>query len=238
VEAGLAADGSPDDRMVVGDSTVPSADAHSDSAVTDSTDSGEGSPDSQDVAADSQDVSSDSPAVSEAQSDAPAYANDPCVPNLLLDCDPTCCSADPQCTDPMSGHQPCNLALCETGPVTLSLGFNPVRARTPDKPGVDPQCASRCPSEGYVYGIGFKITDLPQASTNVVISVGPPWQIVLSNIPYCPNGLYPPQKNCVETYVEEGQPVYIVTTDPEAPARNVYFNYFSSSTACPADGGV
>ena len=173
-------------------------------------------------------------------SDAAVYQSDPCPTSTLLmpvafDCDPTCCSQDPNCAQQKNdaGIDPdCPWATCAAGPTNLTTSGVNLTTRTADAPGTDPQCASRCPSGGYVYGFGFT---LDAANPWVQIQVGPPWDIITnSQSPYCTDANSSVSTTGCATIATLVNPtVYIMTRDPSAPARNISFIGSSTQPTCP-----
>jgi hypothetical protein len=203
---------------------------------------------SQDAVADTaHDGPADSPAPNEASVDGSsldaqdaATAADPCPTSgptggVELDCDRTCCSADPVCVsqEDDAGTIPrCTAASCSGAPIALpTIAAEYYVVRTPNAPGADPACAQNCSSGSYAYGLGFQLnTNQPNG---VSVTVGSPWVIVQSSTPYCPEADAAAQTGCV--YIDVYKPVYVLTTDPNAPARNITFY---ASPTCPADAGA
>ena len=167
----------------------------------------------------------------------------------MLDCDPACCGAIPSCLEDAAstvvGSGSCAGATCAGGPLKITVAAAdgvPTIVRTPDRPGVDPACAAACPMGGYVYGLGL---EYPGSEMPIMVTVGPPWELFIgfNNTLYCPffdagkGGSTPVKTSCLsETFVND-EIIFVMTKDPNAPARDISIT-FGQSTTCPADGGV
>jgi hypothetical protein len=108
--------------------------------------------------------------------------------------------------------------------------------RTPDHPGVDPKCQPRCGAGNTDYAMAFRLS-LPFYRRGVRITVGAPWLIAPYNTyyPYCmkPGGSpSPPVSGCVYAPVDFYD-FMIVTTDPNAPSRNVIIEEPPVGEKCP-----
>jgi hypothetical protein len=172
-----------------------------------------------------------------------ANAPDPCPVNdpphkleILDDCDPVCCGQDPLCqgsTGEAGQLQFCSDATCGSGPATLQENYGlSFVVRTPGHPGIDPACVSDCPDGGFVYGLGLTLN--PQAPAIFDITVGPPWKIIQhSNTRYCTANGSTLATGCAVAYGFP-QTIYVVTDDPNAPARNITFSVVSTPTCPPA----
>ncbi len=161
--------------------------------------------------------------------------SDPCPSPLMvyLDCDPACSDA--------GGASLCRPATCGHGPMFLPQGWTSGVIRTPDAPGTDPSCASACPSGGaYAYGLGFAYADMGAGGT-FLVTVAPPWEIVTETVPYCSEydgGSAYVTTNCQWGNLYGTTVFYVMTKDPNAPARNITITLSSGSQSCPADGGI
>ncbi len=203
-------------------------------------------------AADTKDASTDGIADSttgllDGSREAEAGGPDPCPVNMpgmtnglvLLDCDPVCCAQDQICRGYDAGQvlPTCGMATCGSGPVSLNdnNGWSFV-IRTPGQPGSDPACATACAADGFVYGFGFTLD--PSIPTPFDITVGAPWEIVLhSQAPYCTDSNSTLGTNgCAFSGALYPQTVYVMTKDPNAPARNITFTVVNQPM-CPPDGG-
>jgi len=195
----------------------------------------------------------DGASTTDAAGDAPAEtgepASDPCPdPNsqvllLAFDCDKTCCATPGSCSANLNdaGVDPvCPMATCGISP--FQIMFDPGQAfviRTPDAPGTDPSCVSACPADGYVYGLGLDST----AGGNywLQVAVGSPWEIITnSGAPYCTDSTSKVSTNCVSFATAQvvSPTFYVMTKDPNAPARNIIITSSSTQIPCPADGGI
>jgi hypothetical protein len=183
------------------------------------------------------DASSEPDAETDGGTEASGPSADPCPTasgsiHLLHDCDPACCSADPSCAAWGAGS--CASATCGAGPELMPLNES-FYVRTPDHPGVDAKCAANCPSAGFVYGLGFKVNLSVSGYYRLLVGVGDPWVILpLSPTPYCPATPSHAQTGCDALFVSNGDTIYIMTTDPNAPARNITLEFPTDQQAtCP-----
>jgi hypothetical protein len=163
----------------------------------------------------------------DAAADSPTGSSaDPCPSStytVLQNCDPTCGALTTSCAN----------STCQTG-IHSSLGTsaqNPLPAviRTPDAPTTDPACHSKCPTSAFTYGLGY-LVDFPAVN----IHVSPPWLVAYYPLAvgidpnYC---LAASQlSSCVHIPAGTQSLLYIMTTAPSPPARNVYIEAASS---CP-----
>jgi hypothetical protein len=99
--------------------------------------------------------------------------------------------------------------------------------RTPDRPGVDPQC-DQCEGGGFAYAIAFQVSHAD--SNGYTVSVGAPWNVYLFSSSqyvgiYCPAHL----QNAASCYaggqLQNPQGFVVATSDPNAPARNITIQY-------------
>jgi hypothetical protein len=164
----------------------------------------------------------------------PDTASDPCPSGPPasypdMDCDQTCSDA---------GTSFCATVKC--GPtVSAIVGFDngfrvafPYRIRTPEGPGIDPNCAAQCPAGGYVYGIGVK-TNTAYTGSSFIVKVGAPWEIIQgSQVPYCSDTNSLPPRQCAWFANLSPTPIYIMTKDPNAPARDILFDLQPDGTKC------
>jgi hypothetical protein len=205
-----------------GQCVVASSDAGQADALVDRADGSE----SADV------MASVSDAPSGSVSDAPASAadaapSDPCPVasySIAQNCDSTCSTLS---------TTSCSQARCGSGGQAASISFisSPLAVRTPDAPGTDPDCATECPGGGVAYAM----TDLLVVSKDVDVRVAAPWAVYFqpangpTPFPTCP--LPAQTSSCVHVPASatEGA-LFIVTNDPQAPARNVYIE---AGDACP-----
>jgi hypothetical protein len=170
-------------------------------------------------------VVSDSASPNDGPSEAEPPPNPCYAPNLYF------LSCDPACLDPTGSTTTCDQSKC--GPtVTVDLPDSsalPFFVRTPNAPGVDPTCAAECPSESWVYGLGFQLTQIPYAWT---VKVDPPWMIFVAQVgPYCANMAFTP-RNCITLQPGTSGTLFVMTTDPNAPARNILFDS-ANQASCP-----
>jgi hypothetical protein len=159
--------------------------------------------------------------------DAPVDAeppSDPC-PNpsttkVLYDCDTKC----------FPGAN-CSLATCGPTVTVNLLPFSvPYIVRTPEAPGVDPHCATQCPGSGYVYGLGFNVDGTNPNS--LIVRVGEPWEIIeYSRTPFCNDSHGYVKTGCAILPDPIGM-IFIMTKDPNAPARDISFDLAGTQT-CP-----
>ncbi len=158
--------------------------------------------------------------------DAPPQS-DPCPSQsstfIVLQCDSRC---------PAMSTALCAETTC--GPkIVMSANFDknlPVVVRTPEAPGTDARCQLQCPSAGFVYGIGFDL--YPPSAVPFVAWVDPPWTIVASQTPYCPDAQLGAEGNCIRYAATGGGGFFVMTQDPNAPARNVHFD-MPAAHPCP-----
>jgi hypothetical protein len=141
-----------------------------------------------------------------------------CSPRTLADCAQTTCAPAPRLT----------LGWTQSTPLTL-----PYVLRTPDEPGVDPNCEAQCPGQGFAYGLGFKVD--ASRSGALQLKVAPPWFIIVATeTPYCADQHAAPPQQCIWISSTDPRPIYIMTKDPQAPARNVYADAQPDpNMACP-----
>jgi len=157
--------------------------------------------------------------------------SDPCPPVLSewLDC-------DKKCNPPPSFLAACQTITC--GPtLNVTLGWNqnvptdpPYVVRTPEAPGVDPNCATQCPGQGFVYGMGFKVD--PSSSGSFVMKVDPrgSW-FTAPPLPFARGPTTLPGQ-CIWIANTDTRPVYVLTTDPNAPARNIHLELSNDPHVC------
>jgi hypothetical protein len=136
----------------------------------------------------------------------------------------------------MINQASCSTTTCANGPLNIGTG-NDFVIRTPNAPGVDPACASRCPSGGYVFGVGL---DFANGGPWITIGVGAPWEIVSgSRSPFCADSTSQvTTTGCLSFATATNPNVYIMTKDPNAPARNITVLHTSTMQVCPPDGGI
>ncbi len=157
---------------------------------------------------------------------------DPCrVTNV--NCDATCGKMvlSPSCANATCG--PTVRASLSDPPFIFDQ--HPQSIRTPDAPGIDPNCTAQCPSWGFVYGLGFQIPQVTSPNDTfyrVVVRVGPPWQLGSFAQPYCPRVSANVHDGCIDL-VGGGQSIFVMTKDPNAPARNISLDYGPSAKGCP-----
>jgi hypothetical protein len=171
----------------------------------------------------------DSAPLFEAGPDAP---NDTCVP--VLDIEASCSH------DCRYAGLDCNRMKCgSTALLALpSAEVMPYLIRTPEHPGIDGACAAACGAGNIAAGIGFTVSpSMRDASFEVTIAVrvSPPWMIVgpKSLRPFCMDPGTTIRDACALFHPSQG-PLFIVTKDPNAPARNVQFDVVPPGTStCP-----
>jgi hypothetical protein len=172
--------------------------------------------------------------------DAATLSSDPCpvfVPSYTLvdlDCDPACVN--------QSTGQGANCARVScAGKGTLSAGV-PVLAntsvvRTPRAPGVDPLCADDCPSHSWAYGLSITVTANTPPNQGIQpykVTVSPPWYLISgTSTPFCQALDASGPTGCLWFDGSSGETIYVVTNDPNAPARNVVFQDSANPSACP-----
>jgi len=148
----------------------------------------------------------------------------------ILDCDPSCAGS----------LSTCLTASCGGGPMALPQNSPVMVVRTPDAPGTDPACTAACAASGYAYGLGFTFPGIGPVGA-VLITVGPPWEIVIGGDPYCDYydaGQGSVTQGCVSADWQGGDSFFIMTKDPNAAARNITISFTSTLQVCPPDGGV
>jgi hypothetical protein len=220
--------------------------AAQDAGTTDSA----GANDSSDASTAHDSAGGDGPAPTDAARDASGIdagepPSDQCPdPNsstmpVCLDCDKTCCATDPGCSSAANdaGVDPaCAMATCGSGSISAEMFAQACVVRTPNAPGTDPSCASLCPADGYVYGLGFSTS---QSSNWLMVTVGSPWEVVAgSQTPYCTDSTSKVTTNCASFATAVTSAFYVMTKDPNAPARNITVTPSLTQTPCPPDGGI
>lgn len=177
----------------------------------------------------------DAPDTSSPSDPCPSNSNDTTV---LINCDPHCGDAGPTA---------CLPATCGHGPITLPYpsGLLPQSfvIRTPEAPGTDPNCALDCPGSGYAYGIGIELPGTGVQGGGFQLTVEPPWMIVGFGKPYCDYQVVDDAEapgavasHCWWADTVGGYQLFVVTTDPNAPARNIRITSYLSATECPEGG--
>jgi hypothetical protein len=157
----------------------------------------------------------------------PPDLSDMCpVPSPSVQCDPGC---------PNETASACAMAICNAQPTLelpqpAQLNTTLFEVRTPDRPGTDPRCVTQCPGDGYVYGLGLHMDWIG----NIKLSVGPPWVIVRNDTTkmLCDANAKVFQ-GCAVFESPPTQPVFIMTQDPNAPARNVMIYQSNNTNVIP-----
>ncbi len=147
-----------------------------------------------------------------------ASSGDPCptVP-IAVNCSTSCGGKTVNCAPGVT---------CSTSPGT-DPGFTitneaqlPLVLRTPDKPGIDPNCPKDCADPpGPAFTMRVRMAFSP-SSPGVRVTVGAPWEIHRAFVtrPYCPDIRYP-KPQCHEPF--PNTEFIVTTTDPDAPSRNI-----------------
>ena len=222
---------------LIDSSCVPSgADAATatDSAVPDDANGGPGPDGAADGAV--ADASSDSSGgstmdrASDVGLDGPDGLSDPC-PNPMnasfwFNC-------DTQCNPAAGDHAACQKATCSALGTLMSgslgqTGFPEYIIRTPANPGTDPTCATDCPAHPWAYGISATLA--ADNGTPYKVTVSPPWYLVGTTTPFCTNAMFTSVTPCINFDGLVDEVVYIVTMDPNAPARDVVIQ---QASFCP-----
>ncbi len=181
-----------------------------------------------------------SDAAPETGTDAAAHPDDdPCPAEPpFVNCSSTCTGATPGCD-----VGPGALGTCRTEYTELEVtdpSLLPLVIRTPSNPGVDPGCVAVCGTGSTVWGISISLimpsTLLPDGGWGTDhafrVSVAPPWRII--ETPgyslYC-EWTFAFDECRVHPY--EIATFQIVTTDPNAPARNVLIEWVPKPAECP-----
>jgi hypothetical protein len=146
-----------------------------------------------------------------------AGPSDPCPTTgaFWFDC-------DTQCNPRPGDHMACQQATCTGGGSLSSGSVNPQGTstiRTPAAPGTDPKCATDCPALGLAYGISATLA--PFNNTAYQVTVSPPWYLVSTSAPFCTTSMFPATTGCLSFDGTAPETIYIITSDPNAPARNV-----------------
>jgi hypothetical protein len=182
-------------------------DAGTDAAESSTSDAGEAGP-----------ASGDGGDASSLDANVDAGPSDPCPMTggpVWFDCDTQC--------NPASGdHAACQQATCSGGGSLASGSVNPQgpgTIRTPAAPGTDPKCATDCPALGLAYGISATLA--PFNNTAYQVTVSPPWYLVTTSAPFCTTPMFPVAGGCLHFDGTASETIYIITSDPNAPARNV-----------------
>lgn len=217
----------PAGQVQVGDMCVNDSDA---AGVDSSAPAVDGSSTDSDTHGDANDEDGSSPSDAGASNDAnsdPDAMPDPCPSPLM-----SYMVCDSACPGPSNSSSQCAQAMCgasvpiSTPPPADFATF----VRTPNAPGVDPNCAQECPSGGWVYGLGFQVNPIPDAYT---VKVGPPWEIFVASTmaPFCPMPNFAPV-SCMTIPSYSSGAIFVMTKDPNAPARNIEFD-FANRLTCP-----
>lgn len=164
-------------------------------------------------------------AVSDVAPDTAPSSGDPCPSKAIdVNCSSTCGGTMSTCAS----------AKCGTtaAPQIDSYSKLPFIFRTPDKPGVDPACATDCkPATTVAYGLLFTV-QLPYIKNGYRVIVSSPWRIRHPGgvSPFCAD--LAPTIGCA--YGDSYGEYLIETTDPNAPARNVTIEEIpAGATGCP-----
>jgi hypothetical protein len=179
------------------------------------------------------DAESPAPLDAPSEGDSSGVRGDPCPEtpdssNLFVsDC-------DKQCTQSPQLMQDCANLTCSSV-VGAGTGFYPPSYtdvfRTPNAPGTDPKCTTICPFP-YAYGFGFTVS----AATSIIVRVGDPYVIIAHSArPFCADSQSIVKMSCARidippTHYEE---VYVMTNDPNAPARNITVTLVTGNETCP-----
>jgi hypothetical protein len=146
---------------------------------------------------------------------------------FLEDCDDHC-TQSPQMMDR------CPDLTCSTVVREIAGGFSPSLDtdlfRTPNAPGTDPQCLTAC-SQGYVYGFGFRVG----LGFSIIVRVGDPWVIIAHSLqPYCTDSNSLVLSHCarIDLSPTHAEYVFVMTKDPNAPARNITIQVVTGNEAC------
>lgn len=155
--------------------------------------------------------------------------SDPCPPKIDINCATDCGGPTVDCASYTCNDAP--------GPPPILIGAYsefPVTLRTPDHPGVDPNCQPRCGTDNTVYGIAIRVALPYGTGTNAVrIRVGPPWTInrFSEYAPYCMNPAIAGTPDCYKAATATGE-WFVGTKDPDAPARNIYVDLAPAGGTC------
>jgi hypothetical protein len=106
--------------------------------------------------------------------------------------------------------------------------------RTPSTPGVDPQCTPICGLGGIVYSLGVNF-QIPYVAGKVLkATVTAPWSVWIGNDSVDDLCFTGAQNGCaLSVLTNTDRTVYVTTTDPNAPARNVYIEQVAAGSTCP-----
>lgn len=166
--------------------------------------------------------------------DAQASGGDPCPPYVIdANCSSACGGPNADCeqvrcqmTDAASVAPPVHLTSWSQLPFTM---------RTPDHPGVDPECDQTCTSifgqRGTAVDYGMAVwIDMPYPNYGIRVFVDPPWQMLPfdGRIPWCASNPAAANSYCMYERNADLQ-LLVFTEDPNAPSRNVRIE------AAPAD---
>ena len=159
---------------------------------------------------------------SDASIDGPAGDADPCFVDLNFStCDKSCAQVPPVS---------CPQSTCGKMVTAQAAPGVPNYLRTPPAPGVDPACAAACPSGGFVWGVGVQVL-----TGDFIVKTPPHWQVIAnSQTPFCPDS-HSTTSSCAYFPHNAMGILYLVTDDPNSPARNIEFRAASSNT-CPPEG--
>ncbi len=115
---------------------------------------------------------------------------------------------------------------------SVNSGYGTWVIRTPSMPGSDSTCATDCPAQPWAFGLSVTVGP-SYGHKGYAVTVAPPWYLITgTNTPFCPKNstMLPP--NCLWFDGTTSELLYVVTNDPNAPARNVTFQY-ASQGMCP-----
>jgi hypothetical protein len=140
------------------------------------------------------------------------------------------CAGD--CGPGILNDSDCQSATCAGGKTLSAYPYNLDSTaeviRTPSTPGTDPVCAANCPSVGWAYAFGVTVN--PQSpAQNYKISVAAPWQLLVESTTNCLDASFYQPISCLNFYSSASQTFYVLTKDPNAPARNLTIQ----QGACP-----
>jgi hypothetical protein len=161
-----------------------------------------------------------------------ALAADPCPTKTPdVDCSGMCGGPSTMCVP----RYTCNGTYGVPPVLITSYSQLPFTIRTPDHPGVDPGCQPRCGVDNIVWGFAIRVEILPFAYDGIKVSVGPGWKIYGydTSHPFCLSSPSNLGQSCRFDASSQYQ-VFVGTTDPAAPSRNVHVEFVpKGAPRCP-----
>ncbi len=153
------------------------------------------------------------------------WKDDPCpTKKPIIDCSTGCGGPSASCAQAM-----CTNTFYSADPKPAF----PYVIRTPSKPGTDPACVKQCGNGSTVYGIGLAWNFPVKPMFGMKVTVPKPWFVKIDYLDdpnhYCLTGK---ESQCA-VYGTVSDNVYVLTTDPTAPAVNAVVEEVPWPATCP-----